>query len=126
MHHYEIIFMVHPDCSSEKISEIIKLFTNLIKENNGIIHRLEDWGRRQLSYSINNLHKAHYVLMNIEASNKTMNEINHHLHYNNAIIRNLIIREKKAITDLSPIMKLNQTKDDKIEEQLYNQNYSSK
>ncbi|WWO97446.1 MAG: 30S ribosomal protein S6 [Candidatus Dasytiphilus stammeri] len=117
MHHYEIIFMVHPD-SSEKVSEIIKLFTNIIKENNGIIHRLEDWGRRQLSYSINHLHKAHYVLMNIQASNKTIDEINHQLHYNNAIIRNIIIRVKNAITELSPIMKLlNQIKNDKIEEQ---------
>ncbi|WWO99839.1 MAG: 30S ribosomal protein S6 [Candidatus Dasytiphilus stammeri] len=111
MHHYEMIFMVHPD-SSEKVSEIIELFTKIIKENNGVIHRLEDWGRRQLSYSINNLHKAHYVLMNIQTSKNAMDEINHHLHYNNAIIRNLIIRMKHAITELSPMMKSTQ-----IEEQ---------
>lgn len=117
MHHYEIIVLVNPD-SSNKVSEIIQFFTNLIKKHDGIIHRIEDWGRRQLSYSINKLHKAHYVLINIEVSNKSIDEIDHYLHYNNDIIRNIIIRVKKAITELSPMMKSIQNKDEKNEEQL--------
>ncbi|WWO98808.1 MAG: 30S ribosomal protein S6 [Candidatus Dasytiphilus stammeri] len=117
MRHYEIVFMVNPDYS-EKVSEIIQLFTNTIKQHKGIIHRIEDWGRRQLSYSIKHLHKAHYVLMNVEASKNAINEINNHLYYNNAIIRNIIIKVKSPITELSPLMKSSQTKEDKIEEKL--------
>ncbi|QCI20683.1 30S ribosomal protein S6 [Buchnera aphidicola (Brachycaudus cardui)] len=111
MRHYEIIFMVHPD-QSDKIPLLIEKYKKIIHENSGTIHRLEDWGRRQLSYSINKLHKAHYVLMNIEVMPKTINILETDFRFNNIILRNMIMSMKKSITELSPIMKL---KDDRKE-----------
>ncbi|QCI16208.1 30S ribosomal protein S6 [Buchnera aphidicola] len=111
MRHYEIIFMIHPD-QSEKIPLMIEKYKKIISDNEGIIHRLEDWGRRQLSYSIKKLHKAHYILMNIEVFPKTINLLETEFRFNSIILRNMIMSMKKAITELSPILKL---KDDKKE-----------
>lgn len=102
MRHYEIVFLVHPD-QSEQVPAMVERYTNLITEDGGQVHRLEDWGRRQLAYPINKIHKAHYVLMNIEASEGVMAELNDTFRYNDAIIRNLVIRRKEAVTEVSPI-----------------------
>lgn len=112
MRHYEIIFMIHPDYS-EKVSIIIDKYKKMIHDNLGIIHRLEDWGRRQLSYPINKLHKAHYILMNIETSPKTIGLLETDFRFNNIVIRNIIMSVKKAISDLSPVMKLKEEKKEK-------------
>nr|BET44484.1 MAG: 30S ribosomal protein S6 [Candidatus Aschnera chinzeii] len=105
MRHYEIIFMVHPD-KSDQVPYMIENYEKLINNSNGKIHRMEDWGRRQLSYSINKLHKAHYILMNIEVTLKILDEIHTSFRFNDAIIRNLIIRVKNPIIESSPIMKI--------------------
>lgn len=102
MRHYEIVFLVHPD-QSEQVPAMIERYTSLITEDGGQVHRLEDWGRRQLAYPINKIHKAHYVLMNIEASEAVMTELNDTFRYNDAIIRNLVIRCKGPVTEVSPI-----------------------
>ena len=104
MRHYEIVFMVHPD-QSEQVPGMIERYSNTIKKDGGEVHRLEDWGRRQLAYSINKIHKAHYVLMNVEASNDAMDELTTTFRYNDAVIRNLVIRRDEAVTDESFIMK---------------------
>ena len=102
MRHYELVFLVHPD-QSEQVPAMVERYTNLITEDGGQVHRLEDWGRRQLAYPINKIHKAHYVLMNIECSDSVLSELNDTFRYNDAIIRNLVIRRKEAVTDVSPI-----------------------
>ncbi|MEP0072285.1 MAG: 30S ribosomal protein S6 [Marinomonas sp.] len=102
MRHYEIVFLVHPD-QSEQVPAMVERYTNLITEDGGQVHRLEDWGRRQLAYPINKIHKAHYVLMNVECSDSVLSELNDTFRYNDAIIRNLVIRRKGAVTDVSPI-----------------------
>jgi len=102
--HYEIVFMVHPD-QSEQVPGMIERYTNVITKDGGQVHRLEDWGRRQLAYHINKIHKAHYVLMNVEASNEAMEELTTTFRYNDAVIRNLVIRLDDAVTEESLIMK---------------------
>jgi len=109
MRHYEIVFMVHPD-QSEQVSGMIQRYTDLINAAEGKIHRLEDWGRRQLAYPINKLHKAHYVLMNIEAPQSVIDELETSFRYNDVIIRNMIMRTKDAVTAVSPMAV---TKDDR-------------
>ncbi len=104
MRHYEIVFMVHPD-QSEQVPAMIERYSNTITKDGGQVHRLEDWGRRQLAYSINKIHKAHYVLMNVEASNEAMEELTTTFRYNDAVIRNLVIRRDEAVSDESFIMK---------------------
>lgn len=104
MRHYEIVFMVHPD-QSEQVGGMIERYTKMIKESDGAIHRLEDWGRRQLAYPIHKIHKAHYVLMNVECGQEVLDELSSIFRYNDAIIRNLVIRKDEAVTDVSPIMK---------------------
>ena len=104
MRHYEIVFMVHPD-QSEQVSAMVERYTKLIKDDGGQVHRLEDWGRRQLAYPIEKIHKAHYVLMNVEASNDAMDELTTTFRYNDAIIRNLVIRRNEPVTEESFIMK---------------------
>ncbi len=104
MRHYEIVFMVHPD-QSEQVPGMIERYTNTIQKDGGQVHRLEDWGRRQLSYPINKIHKAHYVLMNVEASNDSMEELTTTFRYNDAVIRNLVIRRDEPVTEESFIMK---------------------
>ncbi len=104
MRHYEIVFMVHPD-QSEQVPGMIERYTSTITKDGGAVHRLEDWGRRQLAYPINKVHKAHYILMNVEASNDAMDELNTTFRYNDAVIRNLVIRRDEPVTDESFIMK---------------------
>ena len=102
MRHYEIVFLVHPN-QSEQVPAMIERYKTLIEGAEGTIHRLEDWGRRQLAYPINNVHKAHYVLMNVEATQEVMDELSNLFRYNDAVLRNMVIRCKEAITELSPI-----------------------
>jgi len=102
MRHYEIVFMVHPN-QSEQVPAMVERYTGVIEGANGTIHRLEDWGRRQLAYPINNAHKAHYILMNIECSQETLDELENMFRYNDAVLRNMMIRRKEAITEVSPI-----------------------
>ncbi len=104
MRHYEIVFMVHPD-QSEQVPAMIERYRATIEEQGGKIHRLEDWGRRQLAYPINKLHKAHYVLMNIECEGKTLNELETAFRFNDAVLRHLTIRRDEAITEPSPLAK---------------------
>ncbi len=104
MRHYEIVFMVHPD-QSEQVPGMIERYTTTIKGDGGQVHRLEDWGRRQLAYPINKIHKAHYVLMNVEASQQAMDDLATTFRYNDAVIRNLVIRRDDPVTEESFIMK---------------------
>lgn len=104
MRHYEIVFMVHPD-QSEQVSTMVERYRSSIEGDNGKIHRLEDWGRRQLAYPINKLHKAHYVLMNIECEGKTLDELENAFRFNDAVLRHLTIRRKEALTEPSQLIK---------------------
>ena len=104
MRHYEIVFMVHPD-QSEQVNGMIERYTASITEAGGTIHRLEDWGRRQLAYPINKLHKAHYVLMNIEAEQNVIDDLETAFRFNDAVIRNMIMRTKAAVTEVSVVAK---------------------
>lgn len=104
MRHYEILFMVHPD-QSDQVPAMIDRYSGMITSKEGKIHRLENWGRRQLAYPINKIHKAHYVLMNIECLQETLNELEESFRFNDAIIRHLTLRRDEAITSLSPLAK---------------------
>jgi small subunit ribosomal protein S6 len=104
MRHYEIVFIVHPD-QSEQVPAMIERYRALITANKGSIHRLEDWGRRQLAYPIQKIHKAHYVLMNIECDQTTLDELEHGFKFNDAVIRHLTMGTKVAATAPSPMMK---------------------
>jgi len=110
MRHYEICFLVHPD-QSEQVPAMLERYRNMIEEKSGNIHRLEDWGRRQLSYPIVKLHKAHYVLMNIECDNDTLTELESLFRFNDAVLRHLTIRRQSAITDQSEMLKAKEEKD---------------
>jgi small subunit ribosomal protein S6 len=103
MRHYEIVFLVHPD-RSEQVREITKRYSAVFEKNGGAVHRLEDWGRRQLAYSIKKLHKAHYILMNVECSVETLDEIKQIFRYNDDILRYLVLNRDTAITQPSPMM----------------------
>ena len=104
MRHYEIVFLVYPD-QSDQVPQMIERYSNMVTGSGGQVHRLEDWGRRQLAYSIDKLHKAHYVLMNVECDSRTLGEIQHAFRFNDAVLRNLIIRQDRAITEASPLAK---------------------
>jgi small subunit ribosomal protein S6 len=104
MRHYEIVFLVHPD-QSEQVAGMVERYTTTIEGGKGSVHRLEDWGRRQLAYPINKIHKAHYVLMNIECSQEVLEELNSTFRYNDAVLRSMVIRRDEAITEETPIMK---------------------
>ncbi|MGF1742851.1 30S ribosomal protein S6 [Vibrio profundum] len=104
MRHYEIVFMVHPD-QSEQVAGMIERYTGSITEAGGTIHRLEDWGRRQMAYPINKLHKAHYVLMNVEAGQAVIDELETAFRFNDAVLRNMIMRTKAAVTEQSIMLK---------------------
>ena len=114
MRHYEIVFLVHPD-QSEQVPAMIERYKSLIEAGNGKIHRLEDWGRRQLAYPINNLVKAHYVLFNIECDQAVLNELVDAFRFNDAILRHLVMRRDEADTEQSLIMKNKDEKGDKPE-----------
>ncbi|RKR06628.1 SSU ribosomal protein S6P [Kushneria sinocarnis] len=109
MRHYEIVVMVHPD-QSEQVPAMIERYTSIVTENGGTVHRLEDWGRRHLAYPINKIHKAHYVLMNVECSNEALEELENIFRFNDAIIRNLVVRASEAVTEPSPMMKASEEK----------------
>lgn len=104
MRHYEIVFLVHPD-QSEQVGGMIERYTKLIEEDGGTIHRLEDWGRRQLAYPIDKIHKAHYIMINVECSAKALEELTENFRYNDAVIRNMVIRRDEAITEQSDMLK---------------------
>ena len=104
MRHYEIVFIVHPD-QSEQVPAMIDRYKTLVTAREGQIHRLEDWGRRQMAYPIQKVHKAHYVLMNIECDGEALNELEHAFKFNDAVLRHLTIKMKKAVTTPSPMMK---------------------
>lgn len=104
MRHYEIVFLVHPDQSAQ-VPSMIQRYQTMIKEGDGKLHRLEDWGRRVLAYPINKIHKAHYVLMNIECSEAVLAEIENAFRYNDMVLRNLVLSKKEAITSPSPVAK---------------------
>ncbi len=104
MRHYEIVFMVHPD-QSEQVPAMVERYRATIESSGGIIHRLEDWGRRQLAYPINKVHKAHYVLLNVECGAEALAELESAFRFNDAVLRNLVLRRKSAVTDVSPLAK---------------------
>ncbi len=104
LRHYEVVFLVHPD-QSEQVPAMIERYSNVINTHKGKVHRLEDWGRRPLAYPINKIMKAHYVLMNIECNQEAIDELSENFRYNDAVIRNMILRVNRAINDPSPISK---------------------
>lgn len=104
MRHYEVLFIVHPD-QSEQVPAMIERYRATITQRKGVIHRLEDWGRRQMAYPIAKMHKAHYVLMNIECDGETLTELEHSFKFNDAVLRNLIVQMKGPVTTPSPMMK---------------------
>ncbi len=104
MRHYEVVFLVHPD-QSEQVPAMVERYRATIEGSGGTIHRLEDWGRRQLAYPINKIHKAHYVLMNIECGADALAELESAFRFNDAVLRNLVIRRKEAVTEASPLAK---------------------
>lgn len=109
MRHYEIVFIVHPD-QSEQVPAMIERYSAVVTTRAGNIHRVEDWGRRQLAYLIQKLHKAHYVLMNIECDQEALDELEHSFKFNDAVLRHLVIRMHGPITSPSPMMRDNSTK----------------
>ena len=104
MRHYELVLLVHPD-QSDQVVGMVERYIKLVQDNNGTIHRLEDWGRRQLAYPINKIHKAHYVLFNIETDGETLAELEELFRYNDAIIRSLVMRRDDAVTEESQLAK---------------------
>jgi len=104
MRHYEIVFLVHPD-QSEQVPAMVERYESMITDGGGNIHRLEDWGRRQLAHPIAKAHKAHYVLMNIECARETLDEITAAFKFNDAVLRHLVIKRDKAVTEASPMAK---------------------
>ena len=109
MRHYEIVFIVHPD-QSEQVPAMVERYKGVIAARNGIVHRLEDWGRRQLTYPLQKVHKAHYVLMNIECDQETVDELDHSFKFSDAVLRHLIVKMTKAVTEPSPMMKEEKSK----------------
>jgi small subunit ribosomal protein S6 len=118
MRHYEVVFLVHPD-QSEQVPAMIERYRTTIESDGGAVHRLEDWGRRQLAYPIQKLHKAHYVLMNIECSTTALEELTSAFRFNDAVLRNMVISQKEAKTESSPLLKKPEEKrerDDTLDE----------
>ena len=109
MRHYEVCFIVHPD-QSEQVPAMVERYKSLVTGRGGIIHRLEDWGRRQLAYPLQKIHKAHYVLMNIECDGETLAELEHAFKFNDAVLRHLTVKMKAAVTSPSPMMKEEKSK----------------
>ncbi len=104
MRHYEIVLLIHPD-QSDQVPAMCERYRSLIEKEKGVIHRHEDWGRRHLAYPIKKIYKAHYMLMNIECAQETLDQLEHNFRFNDAIIRNLVIKRKEAITEPSPLAK---------------------
>ena len=110
MRHYEVVFLVHPD-QSEQVSGMVDRYKSMIEAKDGKIHRLEDWGRRQLAYPINKIYKAHYVLMNIECGQDVLEELESAFRFNDAVIRSLVMKCDDAVTDMSPLAKAKEEAD---------------
>jgi len=110
MRHYEVVFLVHPD-QSEQVPAMVDRYRHMIENDGGAIHRLEDWGRRQLAYPINKIHKAHYVLMNIECNQPVVDELTSAFHFNDAVIRHLVMRRQEPDVEPSPLVKARDTRD---------------
>ncbi|MCS5710194.1 30S ribosomal protein S6 [Candidatus Berkiella aquae] len=110
MRHYEIVFLVHPD-QSEQVGAMVERYRAMVEKNEGKIHRLEDWGRRQLAYPIKKMHKAHYVLMNVECDNEALESLKHAFRYNDSILRHLILERESAIVDVSAMLRSDEEKD---------------
>jgi small subunit ribosomal protein S6 len=104
MRHYEIVFIVHPD-QSEQVPAMIERYRGMVTARSGRIHRLEDWGRRQMAYPIQKMHKAHYVLMNVECDQETLDELEHAFRFNDAVLRHLTVNMSAAVTEPSPMMR---------------------
>ncbi|MEJ2175217.1 MAG: 30S ribosomal protein S6 [bacterium] len=104
MRHYEIVFIVHPD-QSEQVPAMVERYKGVIGARQGVVHRLEDWGRRQLAFPLEKIHKAHYVLMNIECDSETVGELEHSFKFSDAVLRHLIVKMPRAVTAPSPMMK---------------------
>lgn len=102
MRHYEIVFLVHPD-QSEQVPSMVERYSGTVTASGGKVHRLEDWGRRHLAFPIQKVHKAHYIMLNVECSNETLDELNNTFRFNDAVLRSMVVRRKEAITDISPI-----------------------
>ncbi len=111
MRHYEIVFMAHPD-QSDEVPAMIERYKAVVTQDGGTVHRLEDWGRRQLAYGIHKIHKAHYVLMNVECTQTALDELNHIFKFNDAIMRHLIMRADNAVTEISCIAKASKERDE--------------
>ncbi len=111
MRHYEVVFMVHPD-QSEQVPSMIERYRSIVETRDGKIHRLEDWGRRQLAYPIQKLHKAHYVLMNIECDAESLEELENAFRFNDAVLRNLVLVKKQAVTEPSPLARAPDDRDE--------------
>ena len=109
MRHYEIVFIVHPD-QSEQVPAMVERYKGVIAARSGTVHRIEDWGRRQLAFPLAKVHKAHYVLMNIECDQETLDELEHSFRFNDAVLRHLIVKMTKAVTAPSPMMKEEKSK----------------
>ena len=107
MRHYEVVFMVHPD-QSDQVPSMIERYRAIVENDGGKVHRLEDWGRRQLAYPIQKLHKAHYILLNVECSEKEISELEIAFRFNDAVLRNLIIRRDKAVSEPSLLAKVDE------------------
>ncbi len=109
MRHYEIVFIVHPD-QSEQVPAMVERYRTMVTGRGGRVHRLEDWGRRQMTYPIQKMHKAHYVLMNIECDQETLDELDHAFRFNDAVLRHLIVHRNAAVSEASPMMRAERPK----------------
>jgi len=114
LRHYEVVFLVHPD-QSEQVPAMLERYRSMIESAGGKIHRLEDWGRRQLAYPIAKMHKAHYALMNIECDQATLNELVGMFRFNDAVLRHLVIRREHAVTEPSQLIKPKEEKEERAE-----------
>lgn len=112
MRHYEIILLVHPD-QSEQVPQMLERYKAILDENGGKVHREEDWGRKQLAYPINKIHKAHYLLLNVECDNEALDQLKYAFRYNDAVLRDLVIKRKEAITEMSVMLRPEEDKDRK-------------
>ena len=114
MRHYEIVLLIHPD-QSEQVPAMLERYKGMITAGGGKIHRVEDWGRRQLAYAINIVHKAHYVMLNVECTGKALAELEDNFRYNDAVIRNLVIRREEAVTGQSEMLKAEENRSERRE-----------
>lgn len=111
MRHYEVVFLVHPD-QSEQVPAMVERYRQIIETDGGTVHRQEDWGRRQLAYSINRVHKAHYVLMNVECGGEARDELENAFRFNDAVLRHMVLAREEAVTEASPLARKEEKRGD--------------